>query len=936
MSKHQLVRVDGSRHSARRWLAAGAATVTGVALSLVAAPSAYAVSATVATAGDLQTKMADATTDTVHLSADISITDGSNVVVSSALAKTLDLAGHILSISSVASAKAALNVPSGATLTLTGGGALSATGGASGAGVGGSNAQSAGSLIVVSGSVNAHGGSDAAGIGGGSGGNGGTLNVSGGDVTATGGSNGAGVGGGKNGSGGTAATSGPSSPASNELHAFGGPAGAGIGGGLSGSGGTLTMSGGGVDAQGGSNGAGVGGGDGGASGGTVAVNVGSLFATGGTNGAGVGGGRNGAGAAVTIVSTATTDGSITASDGGGGASAVGAGAGGTGFGSVTNSGGLVIDTGATLRIPAGASFQNTNTVFNKGTITIGATAGTLQNDGTILNSGSIQGNGDGGSGNLTVANHNYRLDFDVNGGPSATPGSVHVYAQTMITGNVAIPSVSPPSGGIFLGWYTAASGGTQVTTSTDLAALAGSGPVAKTLYAHYRLPQTINFPIIGDQTFGAADFTVNATASSGLPVAFTASPSSVCTVSGSTVHLVAAGSCTVFAGQAGNASFLAAPAVARSFQVKNGVVTVTATGSQTYGGQPSFAPTGSLPAGVSLAGTLSCTGLVGGSGIKPSLSPGSYTINPLTCGGISLTGGNASSYTMAYGGGTYAVNKATVVVTATGSQEYQGAATFKPVVTTPPNVTLAGTLSCVRLSDSTPIDPTLAVGSYVIDSTTCSGLTLTGAESPGYQLAYVDGTYTVKGKPIVVTATGTEGYGGTATFTPQATLPSGITLAGTLTCTKLTGNIPISGSTLGVTTYTIDGTSCSGLSPAGAAASNYRVVYANGPFTVTKAHVAISTHTNSLANASQVHKYIFTSTVTNTDANAPVANIKVTVKAKFGSYTVSCAAITNASGVATCTSGNGNLFLHPGAAYTATTATNGNLQAGSGSGHLGS
>jgi hypothetical protein len=932
MSNCRAMRPDSSRPVARPWLAAGGASVLAAALCLVGAGPAGAASATVGSASDLQAKMADNATDVVQLSADISISDGSNVAVSTALAKTLDLAGHTLSISSVSTNQAALNVPGGANLTITGGGSLTATGGASGAGIGGGNAQGAGAVAVQSGTVVANGGSDAAGIGGGSGGNGGTLNVFGGDVTASGGSNGAGVGGGKNGSGGTVATSGIAKPTSNELHATGGPGGAGIGGGLAGSGGTLNLSGGGVDAHGGSNGAGVGGGDGGASGGTVNASSGSLFAAGGASGAGVGGGRNGSGSALMIGAA----GAVTATDGGGTSSAVGQGAGGSGFGSVTNSGGLVIDTGATVRIPSGASFQNSNTVFNKGTITAAATAGTLQNDGTILNTGTIQNNGEGGSGNVTVANHSYRLDFDVNGGPSATPGSQHVFAQTMLTGNVALPTVSPPSGGIFLGWYTAASGGSQVTTSTDLSGLLGAGPAHATLFAHYRLPQTINFPIIGDQTFGAPDFSLTATASSGLSVTYSASPTAICTVSGSTVHLVAAGSCTVFAAQGGNADFLPATSVGRTFQVKNGVVTVTATGFQTYGAQPSFVPTGSLPSGVSLAGTLSCTGLSGGGGIKPSLAPANYTIDPLTCGGISLSGPNASNYTMVFGGGTFAVAKATVVVTATGSQEYQGAATFTPVVTTPPNVTLAGTLSCVRLTGSTPIDPNLAVGSYIIDSTTCSGLTLTGAESPGYQLAYADGGYTVKGKPITVTATGTEGFGGSPTFTPQATLPSGVTLTGTLTCTKLTGNVPISGSTLGVTTYTIDATSCSGLSLSGAAASNYRIVYANGPFTVTKAHVAISSHTNSTANASQVHKYIFTSTVTNTDANSPVANIKVTITVKLGLYTSTCAATTNASGVATCTSGDGNLFLNPGHAFTAATPATANLLAGAGSGTLGS
>jgi hypothetical protein len=878
--------------------------------------------------------MSDGTNDLVVLGADISMTDGDNVVVSTSLAKTLDLHGHTLSISSVDSDNAAVEVTGAASLTIentVGAGSMTVTGGSSGAGIGGGNGASGGSLSVVSGSVTATGGSDAAGVGGGSGGNGGSVAVSGGLLTANGGSNGSGVGGGKTGAGGPVTTSGAANPSSPVLVATGGSHGAGIGGGLNGSAGSLDMNGGGVTAQGSTGGAGVGGGDGSA-GGTVHVNSGTLFAYGGSNAAGIGGGNGGSGGSFTT----GADGSVTVRDGGGTSSAVGQGSGGASFGSVNNAGGLVVDTGFTLRIPSGATFTNTNTVFNKGTITAGSTAGTLTNNGTILNTGSIQNNGDGGAGNVTVSNHNYRLDFDVNGGPSATPPSVHVYAATMLTANVSLPSVSPPSGGIFLGWYAAASGGTQVTTSTDLSALLPAGPTSKTLFAHYRLPQTITFPIIGDQTFGAPDFALNATASSGLSVTFSAGPPSVCTVSGSTLHIVAAGSCTVNANQAGDANFLAAAQVQRTFQVKQGVFTVTATGSQTFGGQATFVPTGSLPAGVTLAGTLSCTGLSGNVLIKPSLAPGAYTINSNTCGGVSLTGPNSSSYTMVYGNGTFTVNKADVVVTATGSQTYQGSATFTKVVTPPPNVTVSGSLTCVRVLPSTPIDANLPVGTYTIDSTTCSGLSLTGTQAFGYQIVYADGSYTVSPKPIVVTATGTAAYGTSPTFTPQATLPSGVTLTGTLTCTKLTGNIPIS-ATLSVNTYTIDATSCSGLGLSGAGSSNYQIKYANGPFTVTKANIAIATHTNSTASANQAHKYTFTSTVTNANAGTPVAGIRVTVTVKYnGTFKATCNSVTNASGVATCSSTYFLLFLSPGHAYTATTAATVNYNAGTGSGQLGS
>ncbi len=77
--------------------------------------------------------------------------------------------------------------------------------------------------------------------------------------------------------------------------------------------------------------------------------------------------------------------------------------------------------------------------------------------------------------------------------------------------------------------------------------------------------QTITFGALADKTYGDPDFTVTATASSGLAVAFTTDGN--CTVTGATVHLTGAGSCTVNAGQPGDANFNAAPAVLRTFSI---------------------------------------------------------------------------------------------------------------------------------------------------------------------------------------------------------------------------------------------------------------------------------------------------------------------------------------------------------------------------------
>jgi hypothetical protein len=58
---------------------------------------------------------------------------------------------------------------------------------------------------------------------------------------------------------------------------------------------------------------------------------------------------------------------------------------------------------------------------------------------------------------------------------------------------------------------------------------------------------------------------VSATASSGLPVTYTASGK--CSISGSLVTLTGAGSCTITAHQPGDATYNPAADVARTFQI---------------------------------------------------------------------------------------------------------------------------------------------------------------------------------------------------------------------------------------------------------------------------------------------------------------------------------------------------------------------------------
>jgi hypothetical protein len=95
-------------------------------------------------------------------------------------------------------------------------------------------------------------------------------------------------------------------------------------------------------------------------------------------------------------------------------------------------------------------------------------------------------------------------------------------------------------------------------------------------------PQSITFGTLSNQPLGIPDFQVNATASSGLPVSFTASGNCTVTPVG-LVHLVATGSCTITASQAGGGNYLAAISVNQSFMITGGIdfTTLSLVGSPT-------------------------------------------------------------------------------------------------------------------------------------------------------------------------------------------------------------------------------------------------------------------------------------------------------------------------------------------------------------------
>jgi hypothetical protein len=201
---------------------------------------------------------------------------------------------------------------------------------------------------------------------------------------------------------------------------------------------------------------------------------------------------------------------------------------------------------------------------------------------------------------------------------------------------------------------------------------------------------------------GGSAYTVAATASSGLAVTFSLSAGSagVCTISGSTVSFVGAGTCTVRANQAGNASYQAAPQVQQSFTVGLASQTISFTSPP-----PSFASNGGPTYHVTATST---------SGLTVA-----FSIDPTSAGVCTLSGSTVSFV----GAGTCKINA-----------NQSGNATCQAATQVQQSFIVARGSQTITITSSPPNNVHKHSSPYTISATASSGLTVVftvGASSAG-------------------------------------------------------------------------------------------------------------------------------------------------------------------------------------------------------------
>ncbi len=158
--------------------------------------------------------------------------------------------------------------------------------------------------------------------------------------------------------------------------------------------------------------------------------------------------------------------------------------------------------------------------------------------------------------------------------------------------------------------------------------------------------QTITFTSLAPATFGDAPVALTATSSSGLPISYTSSLSSVATVSSNTLTIVGAGSSLITAIQSGNVNFLPATTVGQNLTVNKANQTIT------FSALPSKA----------LTDPPFALGATASSGLPISYSSSDLTIATISGNTVTLQNKSGTSNITATQAGNANYNAATPVV----------------------------------------------------------------------------------------------------------------------------------------------------------------------------------------------------------------------------------------------------------------------------------
>lgn len=261
--------------------------------------------------------------------------------------------------------------------------------------------------------------------------------------------------------------------------------------------------------------------------------------------------------------------------------------GGGGGGAIWDLGGAVTSTNDTFANDTATFTEGGAIMFSSGTLD--ATDDTFSNDSAISGGGGIDSAAPGATmsdsildaagcdGVVTDGGYNVESDDSCGFGSSDVINSPSInLSGTLAANNSSAPetlSIGPGSSA-----FEEVPAG-DCAIATDERSLPRPGEPAQSscdagAYEYQYAPavlqrafQSISFHSLPSVVIGTTPFALTASTTSGLPVSFASTSPSVCATSGTIVRLLATGTCSISASQAGNSRYLPADSVDQSFPV---------------------------------------------------------------------------------------------------------------------------------------------------------------------------------------------------------------------------------------------------------------------------------------------------------------------------------------------------------------------------------
>ena len=299
--------------------------------------------------------------------------------------------------------------------------------------------------------------------------------------------------------------------------------------------------------------------------------------------------------------------------------------------------------------------------------------------------------------------------------------------------------------------------------------------------------QTITFSALAAMTYGDADVTLTATASSTLAVEYSSSNTDVATIVSGQIHIVGAGTCNIYADQSGDAEYNAASQVPQSLTVNTKELTVTGVvvNEKVYNGNTwtGLDNTARVLNGVEAGDNVTLSATTSGQfddknvGTNKAVTA-TYTISGTDAANYSVTNPTLSGNV---------TQKALTINGVTASNKTYDATTDATIS--------GGWLSGVESGDVVTLSSASATGSFddknigTDKTVTTLGYTISGADADNYSLTQPSRTADITAKELTVTGAGVDNkvYDANTNATITGGTLSGVVASETVTLTSGTG-----------------------------------------------------------------------------------------------------------------------------------------------------